>query len=165
MAFLRKPAKKATAEAQHLDLMVKAFNLKKAGAGYRQIAATLGIGVAHAHRLVHEVMDEMLGQAVEDAKIYREEQWQRLEDLVLALQQKARKGDPASVDKLLRVLERQAALRGLDAPRKIAPTLPDGNPLPPPPPPSPISLHLLTAEQLLSLQEILKSAEPDAAGD
>jgi len=129
MVHLRRASKIATAEAQRAELRWKVFTLKKAGAGYRQIGETLGIAASHAHTLVHEVMDEMLGQAVEDAKIYREEQWQRLEDLVLALQKKAKQGDPAAVDKLLRVLERQAALRGLDAPKKIAETDTLGNDL------------------------------------
>jgi hypothetical protein len=51
---------------------------------------------------------------------------ERLDRLLLAVWSRALSGDLDALDRALALMKRRAALLGLDAPRKIAPTEPDG---------------------------------------
>ena len=50
----------------------------------------------------------------------------RLDALLMVLWPQVMGGDQGAVDRVLRVMQRRAALRGLDAPTKVAPTDPTG---------------------------------------
>lgn len=50
----------------------------------------------------------------------------RLDAILMVLWPLVRGGDQGAVDRVLRVMQRRAALRGLDAPTKLAPTDPTG---------------------------------------
>jgi hypothetical protein len=63
-------------------------------------------------------------------------------------------------DTLLRIEQRRAALRGLDAPTLVAPTMPDGSAMPPA-----LDLSKLSADQLEALEAIYQTCAIDPAPD
>ena len=50
----------------------------------------------------------------------------RLDALLAILWPQVEEGDQGAIDRALRIMQRRAALRGLDAPTKVAPTDPTG---------------------------------------
>jgi hypothetical protein len=63
-------------------------------------------------------------------------------------------------DTLLRIEQRRAALRGLDAPTLVAPTMPDGSAMPPA-----LDLSKLSTDQLEALEAIYQTCAIDPAPD
>lgn len=52
---------------------------------------------------------------------------QRLDTMLLSLEDKIKEGSLGAIDKALKIMERRAKLLGLDKPSKIAPTNPEGD--------------------------------------
>ena len=111
-----------TPEAAEQERM--AVELRKAGCDYDAIAAKLGV----ANRSVAwKVVQRALKRSIkEPAEQVRSLEVARLDDMHAGLWDRAKRGDPYSVDRVLKIQERRAAYLGLDAPQKIAPTTPDG---------------------------------------
>lgn len=97
----------------------QASDLRRAGASYQKIAATLGISREGARKAVMRAMDRARKLATEDAREILERELERLDELQVALWPKARAGVPGSVDRVLRVMERRAKLLGLDAAQRV----------------------------------------------
>lgn len=95
----------------------KALELRKAGATYDQIARQVGYhNRGNAYRAVHLALKEITAEpATEVIKLELE----RLDAMLLGLWPAARKGKEAAVDRVLRIMERRAALLGLDAEKKV----------------------------------------------
>ena len=91
---------------------VQALNLRKLGMTYEQIAQQCGYGSRGA--AYHAVQRELARTLQEPADELRKLEAQRLDDLYRAMIPKALKGDGWSVDRCLRIMERRAALLGLD---------------------------------------------------
>lgn len=90
----------------------QALNLRKLGATYEQIAQQVGYSDrGAAHRAVQRELQRTLQEAADDLRTLEA---QRLDDLYRAMIPKALKGDGWSVDRCLRIMERRAALLGLD---------------------------------------------------
>jgi len=105
----------------------QALELRKAGASYRTIAATLGYaGPQGAYKAVTAGLKEALREPATELK---DMECARLDALLFALWPQATKGDPAAVSRCLAVMERRARLLGLDEPRKTELTGADGSPL------------------------------------
>lgn len=104
---------KATAAARHLE----ALRLRQRGLPYDEIAARIG----YANRSVayKAVMKALTGQMREPAEQVRELEIDRLDGMLLALQEKIASGDTRAIDTGLRIMERRARLLGLDAPQSI----------------------------------------------
>lgn len=90
----------------------QALNLRKLGATYEQIARECGY--AHRGTAYAAVQRELQRTLQEPADELRRLEAQRLDDLYRAMIPKALKGDGWSVDRCLRIMERRAALLGLD---------------------------------------------------
>lgn len=102
------------------------FELRRAGAGYKEIADKLGIGLATVHRHIHAGLAEWRMHSEQDAEAIIVLEESRLDRLLRALWPAASKGDLRAIDRAIRIMERRAAYRGLDAPKKVAPTDPGG---------------------------------------
>lgn len=96
-----------------------ALELRKAGASYRAIGKQLGVSGKTAFRDVQRELAAIArerGKAAEDVLGLELE---RLDDFQLALYRKAKGGDERAITVGLRVMERRAALVGLDKPKQI----------------------------------------------
>lgn len=103
-----------------------AFDLKVAGASYRQIARQLGISHGQAHEDVQAELDALAELRQAKASNFVDISMARLEKLVMYLWPKAQKGDTKAAHEIVLIQERQSKLLGADKPTKIAPTTPDG---------------------------------------
>lgn len=108
--------KKRTTNVAKVDRTVTALALRREGMSYEAIAQRLGISQPTAWRDVSDALKALQQEPAEDL---RKIEVQRLDDLLLALWPKAKKGHPASVDRVIRIMERRARLLGLDAPTSI----------------------------------------------
>lgn len=97
---------------------VKAFNLRKAGATYRDIAKQLEVTHATIVQDIKAVMKELQKTQLEEAADYRSLELERLDAMQVQLWPQANKGNHGAVDRVLRIMERRAKLLGLDAPAK-----------------------------------------------
>jgi hypothetical protein len=91
---------------------VKAMALKKVGFNFRKIAEQLGYNSPQAARLaVLRMLQQVPQLEYEDWMALHVE---RTEDFLLKLQKKILAGEPRAIEVAVKVLERQAALVGLD---------------------------------------------------
>jgi hypothetical protein len=92
------------------------MELRKAGVPYSAIAERLGWNSPQAaHKAVQKAMKGMVQDSVEEAKQIGVE---RLQHLFMLAWAKAQNGDLRAIETCVRLDERIAAIRGLDAPRE-----------------------------------------------
>jgi hypothetical protein len=97
---------------------IKALELRKAGFSYREIAKQVGWADPKSARIGVEVMlREYVPQDVVDD--VRKLECERLDALWRPQYRAAIQGDRLAVDRCLHIMERRAALLGLDAPIRI----------------------------------------------
>lgn len=95
--------------------VLAALQLRREGHGWAVVAAQSGYaGPGPAHRAVQRELNRQIIVNVED---YRREQLDQLDQLQTVYWPKAMSGDGWSFDRVLRLMERRAALLGLDAPK------------------------------------------------
>lgn len=115
-------ATKQTVEAA--DRTRQALELRMAGYTYDAIAEQLGYrNRSGAYLAVDRALKATLR---EPADHVRELEQDRLDRLQRGVWDDAIKGDSFKVDRVLKIMERRADLLGLDAPKKVAGTTPDG---------------------------------------
>lgn len=119
---MAKPGSVATTEAEE-----KALELRRAGASYRQIAKAQGVSLAMAHKYVKRGMKRLIERCKDEAQQVLTLELDRLDAMLMGLWPTASKGNPQAVEKVLKIMERRAAILGTDAPKKVAPTDPEGN--------------------------------------
>ncbi len=98
---------------------IEALKLRRAGLSFEQIAQHLGISTARAYKLVSEELAKIrqcLSQETEGVRLLELE---RLDDLFRQSYSAAISGDLKGVDSCLRIMQRRAAMCGLDSPNKI----------------------------------------------
>jgi hypothetical protein len=101
-----------------------AAEMRLAGASYEQIARQLEYrSVSSAHDAVQAGMAAAMQDP--DSEIRRME-LDRLDVLLVGLWPKARRGDVAAVDRVLKVMERRSRYLGLDATAESGPAKPSG---------------------------------------
>lgn len=110
----------SAATARKLERQVRALELRRAGKGYAEIAASLGIGKSQAHRLVRAGLADAAAQIDAEASELKAEEISRLDAMLTGLWPDARRGQQGAVDRVLKIMERRAKLLGLDAPVKLA---------------------------------------------
>lgn len=93
---------------------LKAFELRKAGASYRQIGRKLGVSGKTAHEDVQAVLSDLVAQSLSSAAEYRALELERLDAASLALFQHLETGDPQIVNSWVKVSESRRKLLGLD---------------------------------------------------
>lgn len=107
----KKPPRRKDAAAAERAL--QALELRKAGATYDAIARQCGYaGKGAAYNAVQRELQRCMQEPADDV---RQLEIMRLDDLYRAMVPKALKGDTWSVDRCLKIMERRAALLGLDA--------------------------------------------------
>jgi hypothetical protein len=109
------------------EQMIKAFELRAGGASYRQIGNVLGVSKPRAFKIVRLALDELVQHCSETAERVKALELHRLDRYRLSLD--ARKGDPRTVDTLIRISERVAKLHGLDSPQRIEASGLNGGPI------------------------------------
>ena len=109
----------------------QAWELRKAGATYRAIGGHIGVSHTQARRYVFAGIAELNAITQEDVALHRRLQLERLQDLLFACWPKARGGDLDAIAASLKILNREAALLGLDAVVQLKAELTgkDGGPL------------------------------------
>lgn len=109
---------------------IRAVELRREGKTFVEIATALGISRTRAFQLVTEAIDETNDLLVTETKKLRQRQQDRIAALVKALWKKATKdGQVGAVDRVIKLLEREARLAGLDAAEKFEHSGPDGGPI------------------------------------
>lgn len=124
----RSPTNNA-ARVRSLERQRQALELRRMGLGFEAIAAQLGIGKTQAHRLVVAGMADSRAQVAASADELRSEELSRLDGMLQGLWPRARKGEVAAVDRVLKIGERRAKLLGIEAPVRIETTGKDGGPI------------------------------------
>lgn len=105
----------------------QAIELRRSGATYEQIATALGLAnKGAAYKIVKRVLEHARESAAEDANFLRDLHNRRIENAIFRISGSVNNGNLTAVDKLCRLLERQAKMNGLDAPTRLAPVLPPG---------------------------------------
>ena len=141
-------------EAEREERRDKVMTLLLAGGTTRSIGQTLGVNHATVARDIEARLQGAAAACYSTAD-YRELHRQRIE--MLLLQWWPRSGrDPASLDRVVRLLEREAKLLGLDAPSRQEHAGPDGGPIPVQTQPD---LSKLSPEELAELRELVAKAE------
>jgi len=105
---------------------LKALQLRKAGLSYEVIGRQLHCTKQNAYRLVKSALESTRKQCSEETENLRQLEVERLDAMLASLWTPASRGDHASIDRVVKLMERRARLLGLDAPAKVAPTSPDG---------------------------------------
>lgn len=94
------------------DRRAKALELHLAGASYQTIADQLGYASkASAHKIVQQALDELGTPDVSEGGASTE--LARLDAMLTGLWPKARRGDVAAVDRVLKISERRAAIQAM----------------------------------------------------
>src|SRR5258708_25699869 len=104
--------------------MIRAVEVRGAGASFRQIGEALFVSKPRAFRVVRAALDELVQHCQDTAERVRQLELYRLDRYRLSLD--SRKGDPRTGDTLIRISERVAKLHGLDAPQRIEASAPNG---------------------------------------
>ena len=100
-----------------VDREVKVLELRRAGLTWQRISEETGYADASGAYLAYKRAIKRTMQQPADE--LREQELDRIDRLQLALWPKAMKGDNASVNTIVRLMERRARLLGLDTPIKI----------------------------------------------
>lgn len=134
-------------------ILATALPARRYGASYRTIGKSLGIPHKRIHRIVVEAFVELQTLNTEEKKQAKALELERLDEWMYRLQVepetgKLKKLDARTVDTLLRISERRAALLGLDAPKTFIPISDE------PPFVGDFDLGRLTVEDLEKLEDI-----------
>lgn len=108
---------------------IESLRLRQQGKSYPVISRELGISVTQAFRDVKRALDYRVKLGSEQLETERHLQEERLDIALGAIWKNVKTGKAHAVNEMLAIEKRRAALLGLDAPVKVAPTTPDGRAL------------------------------------
>ncbi|MDH5510885.1 MAG: hypothetical protein OEZ32_11090 [Nitrospinota bacterium] len=119
--------KKITGKAQVISLERKreAVQLRKEGLTLAKIGQRLGVSVVMVHKYIKSELEAIREDTHEMAVMEREIALLRLESIIGISYKKAKEGDWKAASLMLKAMERQAKLLGLDAPTKHEPVKPE----------------------------------------
>lgn len=104
-----------------------ALELRKSGLSYDAIATRLGYAHASgAHKAVTLALKRTIQEPADEL---RRVEVERLDAALSAIWKKVLSGDTWAIDRMLKIMERRAALLGLDAPQRREVTGKDGGPM------------------------------------
>lgn len=106
-----------------------AYQMRLAGASYRDIARAYGVGKDTAARDVKAVHDLAMAEAFETTEQMRQVSASRLDIALFAVMPLVKAGSLKAVDTMLRIEKRRAELLGLDAPKRFEHTGENGSPI------------------------------------
>lgn len=96
------------------EVRERVLQLRLSGASYREIGAVVGVNASTAYRHVRKAIAAIEKRCAEQAAEIRRLELERLDALQMALWPRALNGDEKATRQVLRVMERRAALLGLD---------------------------------------------------
>ena len=99
-------------------LELSVLQLRKRGHTFVEIAAACGCSVAGAHKACSRALARLAQQRDDETQELRRLQLLRLEHALVKLAPLLEEGQLPAVDRLVRILEHQAKLLGLDAPEQ-----------------------------------------------
>lgn len=102
-------------KAELIDKKAEALRLRRYGFGYAQIAKELGCAQSTAYSYVMSALAETRNAMQEDADVIRQMELERLDQMLPASLEKAKRGDDRAIRSVLSIMERRAKLLGLDA--------------------------------------------------
>lgn len=101
------------------DRRKRVYELLLAGRSYSEIATAVGVTKSTVARDVKLLLDQLRADTLADAEAWRRLQVAQIDRGIAALWEGYDGGDLATVDRMLRLLERKAKLLGLDAPTQV----------------------------------------------
>ena len=96
-----------------------AYALHLMGTHYRAIAVTIGVSHTQAIRDVRAAIAASLAKGKQAVEAARRRQLDRLREIIFYQWERLTQGDAVAARTILRCLEREAKLLGLDAPAKV----------------------------------------------
>lgn len=124
------PAQKTTPDRVRAEVNTQeALRLRSAALPYGQIAARLGVSKSTAFGYVTRALEELREERRKRAGVLIDLELERLDIAQRGVWSMVLKGDVNALKVFLRLSERRSRLLGLDAPTKLSPTDPDGQPL------------------------------------
>ena len=130
----------------------KAIELRSLGLSYARIAEALGVHKTRAFNIVRDALEEVQQENRENAERIRTLELYRLDRITFALWPK--RGDPRVAGALVRIIERQCKLYGLDALAKHELAGADGGPVQTQQNDTGPDLSKLTLEEKLQLEAL-----------
>ena len=109
-------------QARAAERKQKVWQLKMAGASYRQIGAEVGIAWQTARIYVVERLKELDPHDPEETAQMRREESARLDGYLLNLARGIQAGDTAAIQAAIKISDRKAALWSMNGPVKMADT-------------------------------------------
>ena len=124
---------KVTGKAQVISLERKreALELRKEGLTLAEIGQRLGVSAVMAHKYLKAELAAIRADTREQATAERDIALLRLESIIGKSFKEAMKGDWKAASLMIKAMERQAKLLGLDAPTKLEPVRPEPEPITP----------------------------------
>lgn len=107
--------------ARHLTAAkrrIEAMQLRQQGFSFKEIGEKLGCSQQRAHAIVHEEFARLRAEQNELAENILRVTNDRIEALLKMQWQRAMQGDRLATETVLKLVDRQARLFGVDAPRK-----------------------------------------------
>jgi hypothetical protein len=121
-------SKNSARRIEAAERRTKALELRKAGHTFKAIGQALGCSEQRAHKIVTKELARLNSRRAEQGSEVTRLELERLDALHAALWLRAIKGDLDAFDRVLRLMQRRAALLGLDAPTKREVAGPNGQP-------------------------------------
>ncbi len=118
--------KTSQARARTLEREAKAFQLRKKGASYTEIARSLRISRQGAHKLVTAVFEQLESELSETVPTVRRMETERLDAMLFAIWKKVEKGDLNAIETALKISARRCKILGIDMPIAREVSGPDG---------------------------------------
>lgn len=98
--------------------------LRNSGATRKEVAEKLGIGYDTVKSDERTAIEEVMATSVHD---YVGKQLTEIQDMKRTVYRQAAEGDPAAIDRVLKLMDREARLLGLDAPQRAHVTVSEGD--------------------------------------
>lgn len=102
-----------------LELEHEVVRLRIAGATYENIGKKLGCSTGGAQRACVRALRRSIEHLRESVDELVEMEDQRLDQMLLVLWPKVLEGNLSAMDRALKIMDRRAALRGVDAPKRV----------------------------------------------
>lgn len=116
MLIKKRPNKTSKHRIKNREHVIRALDLRTAGASYDAIGKAMDISKTRAYQLVKAGLDELNQKVLENAETVRALEAKRLDAMMMGLW--PNRQNPRNADTILRLMERRAKLLGLDAPAK-----------------------------------------------
>jgi hypothetical protein len=112
-------SKNSATRLRAAERRLKALQLRKGGATFRQVGEALGCSESRAHAIITRELERLNAERGEAAAVVARLETERLDALHLAFWTAAVGGDVAAAGVVLKVMARRAKLLGIDAPANI----------------------------------------------